>query len=277
MNRKHNPSVSPISIAYQETSSDHRLHAHFHNLCEIIYITGGQALFDINGKSYDVKENSLVFINNLESHQLKVTGYPYIRYFILVKSDYLEAALNNPVLASIFKHRPAHFRHVIKLEEEDRLFVEPIIKNIYRENSSKGDYWEQSIKAYMSLLFVYLYRRYGNSFPMTQLSEPMKLVLDIQKYIEDHCMEAISLQEIAKLFYRDMYYLSHLFKKITGYSFKEYLIRQRISRAKELLFYSNDDITQISINSGFGNVNHFIRIFKRFEGITPLKYRKNSR
>jgi AraC-like DNA-binding protein len=71
-----------------------------------------------------------------------------------------------------------------------------------------------------------------------------------------------------------MYYLSRLFKKVSGYTFKEYLILQRIANAKSLLVYTDYNVTQICMKSGFNNVNHFIRTFKKQEGITPYQYRK---
>jgi YesN/AraC family two-component response regulator len=70
-----------------------------------------------------------------------------------------------------------------------------------------------------------------------------------------------------------MYYLSHLFLKVTGYGFKQYLINHRISKAKDILLHSSSSISEVCVSSGFNNVNHFIRLFKQKEGRTPLQYR----
>jgi len=104
----------------------------------------------------------------------------------------------------------------------------------------------------------------------------METILRIQKYLEDNYSEEITLEEVSRRFYINAFYLSHSFKKLTGFGFKEYLILQRISRAKDFLFHTPDDITRVSLNVGFNNVNHFIRIFKKYEGLTPLQYRKNA-
>jgi YesN/AraC family two-component response regulator len=123
-------------------------------------------------------------------------------------------------------------------------------------------------------MLVFLYRNYREHFPAASASSSMDTILSIQKYIEDNYNENITLNKLSRLFYTDMYYLSHQFRKLTGFTFKEYLILQRISRAKDLLLYTSDDITQVGLNSGFNCVNHFIRMFKKTQGITPLQYRK---
>ncbi|MDF2544534.1 MAG: hypothetical protein K0S47_4252, partial [Herbinix sp.] len=101
------------------------------------------------------------------------------------------------------------------------------------------------------------------------------IIFEIQKYMDENLTEEITLEEISKKFYMNRFYLSHQFKEVTGYSFKEYLILQRLSRAKHLLFHTLLDITDVGIESGFHNVNHFIRIFKKYEKTTPYQYRKN--
>jgi AraC-like DNA-binding protein len=73
-----------------------------------------------------------------------------------------------------------------------------------------------------------------------------------------------------------MYYLCHLFKAVTGFSIKNYLIQYRISRSKDLLVLTSDDMTMVGSACGFQNVNHFIRTFRRLVGITPYQYRKKA-
>jgi YesN/AraC family two-component response regulator len=123
---------------------------------------------------------------------------------------------------------------------------------------------------------ISLYRKYSGSFPAHITNNISGLILQIQRYIEENSSHNINLKDISKMYYTDMYYLSHNFKKITGYTFKEYLILQRISRAKDFLYHTKDDISMVGVKSGFNNVNHFIRIFKKITGITPLQYRKKQ-
>lgn len=272
-----------IYIAYSESDKKQvekgrlTLESHYHNAFEIIYIVEGESVFKINDKEYIASAGNLIFINNLESHHVEATIFPYKRYFILIDPAWYQSTINDPVLASIFKNRPPHFNHRVSLNEKLKKNIELLFQEILIEYTNKTDYWNLVLEAYMKKLFVLLYRHCKDAFPITAYNSSIELVSKVQKYIEDHCTEEISLKKVSQLFYVDMFYLSHLFKDNTGFSFKEYLILQRISKAKELLFYTNDSITEICIKSGFNNVNHFIRIFKKYTGFTPSKYRVTTR
>ncbi|MDO8685550.1 MAG: AraC family transcriptional regulator [Clostridiales bacterium] len=277
MNQEIALNKSPIEALYQESLHGLELESHFHNFHEIIYVTEGSIQFSINGKTYEVNADNIIFVSNFESHELKVVQYPYKRYFILIKPDYLQSVITEPAMLSIFKNRPPHFSHKISLSPEHKHTILDKISDIYNEITDKKVFWETALKSDLHNLFISLYRDYRDSFPLTTVNKSMNTIFEIQKYIEGHCTEQITLSQISNLFYIDMYYLSHLFKNVTGFTFKQYLLIQRIALAKDRLFHSNEDITQVCINSGFNNVNHFIRIFKKFEGIPPYQYRKKYR
>lgn len=94
------------------------------------------------------------------------------------------------------------------------------------------------------------------------------------KEIDRRYAEPLSLEYIAKACGISKYYLAHEFKKYIGTSPNEYLILNRINRAKEQLKYSSETIDNISWQCGFRTTSHFIHQFKAHEGITPLQYRK---
>ena len=65
-----------------------------------------------------------------------------------------------------------------------------------------------------------------------------------------------------------------LFKYELGTSPNEYILQQRIKRAKELL-KENQSIKEVAFATGFSDTNHLIKTFKTFEGITPKNYQRN--
>ncbi|NSW90906.1 MAG: helix-turn-helix transcriptional regulator [Firmicutes bacterium] len=266
-----------ISIVYRESCSELEMETHFHNSYEIIYVVEGKAQFHINNKAYNITPGNIIFINNLESHHLKVISYPYKRYFILIDPLWFQSVINDPILLSLFKNRPWHFRHTICLDTAIRDVITELFTKMFAEFKDKKDYWILAIESYLQKLLVLLYRNYRGIFPLVSYTKPMETIFQVQKHIEENCTGEISLETVSKLFYIDKYYLSRLFRETTGFTFKEYLILQRISRAKERLFYTNNSITKVGIDSGFNNVNHFIRIFKKYTGTTPLKYRLTYR
>jgi len=180
----------------------------------------------------------------------------------------------DPVLQSIFKQRPEGFQHFVKINEKSSFEVEKILFKMHTEYSKNNTFKQEVLNAYLVLLLIELYRDDPDIFPMTNGGKSADLISEIQKYIEDNYTEDISLEKVSKTFYTNMYYLSHLFKRYSGFNFRQYLILQRIAKAKETLLFTDENITNVAHSSGFNNVNHFIRIFKKAENITPYKYRK---
>lgn len=266
-----------IEIAYSESHEELKLESHYHNSYEIIYIVEGESIFEIDKKEYSAVAGSLIFINSFETHRIKVTNLPYKRYFILIDPVWLQLVINDPVLISVFKNRPPHYKHMLNLDIQKQDLAKDFFDLLYMEFINKPKYWELELKSSLQKLFVFLYRNCEYYFPLKSYGPSIELTSKIQKYLEENCIHEVSLKKVSQLFFVDMYYLSHLFKQNTGFAFKEYLILLRISKAKELLINSNDNITTVCLNSGFNNVNHFIRIFKKYTNTTPLKYRKTNK
>ena len=93
-------------------------------------------------------------------------------------------------------------------------------------------------------------------------------------YIENHPTENISMKEMAMLCHLSESYFSRLFSKEMGETFGNYISRLRIDRSKELLRGSSLTVTQIAKKVGYSDTGHYIRLFKRFEGVTPTIYRQ---
>lgn len=83
-----------------------------------------------------------------------------------------------------------------------------------------------------------------------------------------------SIDEVSNSLYLHPNYFVRKFKSITGHTFVEFLLRQRISKGIDLMLHSSKSLTEIAIESGFYDQSHFIRHFKRFLGTTPYHYRK---
>lgn len=99
-------------------------------------------------------------------------------------------------------------------------------------------------------------------------------VLKIQRYIEKHLDENISLSDIADRFYVSKEHLSRLFKKEVGVSVQNYITDKKIEYAKSLLRnYKMITISNIPSMCGYNDLHYFYRIFKKVTGETPVEYR----
>lgn len=93
-------------------------------------------------------------------------------------------------------------------------------------------------------------------------------------YMCSHPKEMVTMKEMAELCHLSESYFSRLFTKEMGENFISYVNRKKIDQAKELLRDSNRNINQIAKDVGYQDASHFIRMFKRFEGLTPTLYRQ---
>ena len=72
----------------------------------------------------------------------------------------------------------------------------------------------------------------------------------------------------------DYNYLSSLFSSVEGVTIEQYIIRQKIERAKELLFYDELNLSEIAIRLGYSSVAHLSSQFKKVTGMTPSELKK---
>lgn len=95
----------------------------------------------------------------------------------------------------------------------------------------------------------------------------------IEKYLEDNYQIDISLDNLADHLGHSFKYTSILFKKVMGDNFKNYLNIYRIEKAKEIMAENKDiKIKDLAEKIGYNSSNTFIRIFRKYEGVSPGKY-----
>lgn len=102
------------------------------------------------------------------------------------------------------------------------------------------------------------------------------VVAKIKTYIREH-IDEVNRGQIAEYFYLSPSYLSKLFRRETGESLINYIQKERIALAKELLLYSEYSISDIAIQTGYPNFSHFSKQFRKFVGCTPNEFRKNKK
>lgn len=96
----------------------------------------------------------------------------------------------------------------------------------------------------------------------------------IQKYLDEHYMDAVDLSEVAKALNMSMHYMSHVFKRTFGYSPMNYLLRRRIGEAQTLLITTELSITEIGERVGYETTSYFSSQFTKQVGMSPKKYRQ---
>lgn len=115
-----------------------------------------------------------------------------------------------------------------------------------------------------------LYKLSLSAVPPIEENAPISEAI---RYILAHVGEPITLDDLSQLTNFSPYYLSHLFKKQTGYSPSEYIINTRLEKAQRLADAQPKIRGEIAYEVGYGSASSFINVFTRKVGCTPKTYR----
>lgn len=154
-----------------------------------------------------------------------------------------------------------------------------LLEQIEGEYFGESIYRDSEISSLLLHFFVLLGRNRGSSdrlqgATLSKHQEYSDRFMLICNYINSHCTENLSLEQIAEQAGFSKYHFSRLFKELTGTTCHNYLINRRILFAQTLLVDSSVSITEVAMRSGFNSLATFNRIFKAQMGCTPSEYRK---
>lgn len=111
---------------------------------------------------------------------------------------------------------------------------------------------------------------------MRELKKGNVISIHIRKcidYIYENLQEKLTVRSMAEYLQIDPTYLSKLFSKEVGMSFREFIINARVGAAKNMLAYSDFSFSDVSLSLGFSSQSAFTDTFKKSTGMTPGKYR----
>lgn len=273
---------------------------HFHNQYEIILLLTDGALMEIGNCTYHAKAGDLFVINNKEYHRTSgASGKAYKRYVLMFEPEFLvqmgEAFHYD--FSLFFENRPEQFNHRLHLSGEKLEKVEKLFGKLERHISSESKKSaESSVKVKIAILELItaineMYRFFmeeekgRNSEERKEeqgkqeFKDPVlyrERIEQLKKYIAAHVEERLDLDEISGRFYMNRYYLSHYFKKETGFTLMQYVTNQKILAAKTLL-KEGHSVTDVAFRLSYNSDSHFIAVFKKATGITPKKYAQSKK
>jgi AraC family transcriptional regulator len=134
------------------------------------------------------------------------------------------------------------------------------------------------IESLANVLAVHLLRQYATAKPHLTIYAgglPQHQLLQVLDYIHEHLHQDIKLADLADLLGISQFHLGHLFKQSLGTSPYQYLLGQRIERAKQLLKQTDRSIMEIALMCGFSSHSRLSKQFRQLTGMTPRAYRAN--
>ena len=154
--------------------------------------------------------------------------------------------------------------------------IEAIARLLQWEQKNQNLGGKLYIDSLANILAVHLLRLYSAVKPRLTIYEgglPQYQLLQVLEYINEHLSQEIKLADLAALLGISQFHFSHLFKQSLGTAPYQYLLQQRVERAKQLLKQTDQSIIDIAFSCGFNSHSHLSKQFRQLTGITPRAYR----
>ncbi|WP_029505334.1 AraC family transcriptional regulator [Lachnoclostridium phytofermentans] len=247
---------------------------HWHIPLEIIMPTKGDYRVACSKTEFCLREGDILIINPGVVHSMEA---PPIGERLIFQADVtllygmreLETTLSfiAPALFITAEESPsAHVRiHQLLLSIKEEYFDEVTLSEAF-------------IYSKLLEIFVIIGRNYSPNVHCfhhknSKQREYTERFLFICNYINEHCGEDLTLDEISNLSGFSKYHFSRLFKQFTNVSFYRYLNNKRIAYAENLLMNDDFTITEIALQCGFSSLSSFIRMFKIVKNCTPTEFK----
>ena len=138
-----------------------------------------------------------------------------------------------------------------------------------REFETKKAGYAAVIRHLLTTALIYLLRN-----ETTDEGNPgAKIAQSVRAYVEEHYASPLLLSEIAKQLNFSVPYVSMIFKRECGMTFRDYLIRVRIEKASHLLRATNATMREVAEQVGYTDPAFFYKAFRREMDMTPDDYR----
>ena len=244
---------------------------HWHDEMEIIAIERGQLEIKIGEDNFIGRAGDIFFVNPRELHLMgpsEIDGLYYtllfpIEFISFQTQDALETELLSPIRSNklLFPHQ---------LQGGIKEMVYPFLQEIINSNMQKHDIGAKEISLSRHhlrtriLLLEMLECLYENGALLkSETNGDTNMQKEMLAYIDAHCMEKITLSMLAEEFHLSEKYVSRYFVEHFKISFSNYVIHHRLTYARALLETTDEQVTEIAMQSGFSNVSYFIRDFKK--------------
>lgn len=227
-------------------------------------VVSGEGSLTYSGKEYKLGAGDCVFIDchNPYSHTTDPNNLWTLRWVHFF----------GPTLPSIYdKYKERGGRAVFRPADGEK--IEEVWSSLMTVAGSSDYMRDMLINQHLSTLLTLVMSESWH--PEDQITAKKKAsVSDVKEYLDREYASKITLDSLADQFYINKYYLTKVFKEQYGQSITAYLLNVRITKAKQLLRFSEKSVEEIGLEVGLGAPHYFSQTFKSVEGVPPSVYRK---
>lgn len=233
----------------------------------LIFLLEGELTIRYQDEKYRMKQEDIILINPGISYEISDAG----------NALYAVASFSMRLTADVLQSRYMMF-YCNSVVDEGHSYqdLRDIFFQLTAEYTSRAHQTNCYLNSLMFRLLDCLVENYQlNQKSMeTYESENDYRMREIMQYILANLDQEISLNDLAEQMFVSASTLSRIFKKNTGVYFADYVMQLRVKTALGLLKYSEQNMTQIAMTSGFTNSASFNRAFRKIMGVTPTEYRE---
>ncbi|MFC0777121.1 AraC family transcriptional regulator [Flavobacterium sp. HJSW_4] len=261
---------------------------HKHTFFEIIYITKGQGIHEINNKKYQFKKGDFFLLIPGDEHAISVKEQTDFFALIFNKTYFNKENLNQEKITNssmIFKHlelfilNSKYIKQPIFTDSLERTHIELLITNIINEFKNRNLFFETIIQNSIIQILCLIARKIRTEAASALLANGANAKInEILFYIQDNIYdnEKIKVSNLALKFNKSRNHFGNYFKQNTGYSTKEYILNYKFNLIKNKLSYTNHSIGEIAYTLGFTDENHLNKFLKLRLGMTASAFRKGN-
>jgi AraC family transcriptional regulator len=102
---------------------------------------------------------------------------------------------------------------------------------------------------------------------------PIRQLRKVQDHVAEHLAEEIPIDRLADLVELSPFHFSRVFKQATGMTPLQFITRERITLAQQLIRETSRSLIEIALEVGYSNPSHFAKVFRKVVGVTPSDFR----
>lgn len=249
---------------------------HWHKEFEIIFLTYGSGIVNVQGKKYLCQKDDIVIIPPHQVHSIARNGTEKMAYYnILFDFSFLEENPSSFLSLAFFEQ----FSENTVLKEPHAKSGSELNKKLLPLLENLVDFYNKDYEEYALLIkarlfeAMYLLKNQVVTVKETRAArEKRERLKKIISFIQENYSRPISVDEVAKLSKLSSNRFMKMFKEETDMSFIQYLNDYRLELAAEAILEGKKSVTQIAFENGFENLSYFISLFHRKFGVPPTKY-----
>ncbi len=255
--------------------------AHRHDFFEIACTTKGHCVHRVEGIETIMEQGDITIIPPNVQHYLLAEPDCIVLTIKIRKStfDNVFSVLmqSGTTLSAYFAKTlySKHYRNSLTFHCGQDAFLPELLFYMYAQQNGKKQHYNYVLEGLLATFFPYLVQNYEDTIEFADGDNAQnERMIEIESYMRQNYKTA-TLTDAARRFYLSPAYLSTVIKKQTGYTFSAILCRIRMENAVELLRNTNLKVEQICENVGYNDTTQFIKSFKKYYGVTPLRFRNS--